>query len=1052
MINKLYHISDIHIRLYERQKEYRQVFNNLYKYLSKIENKNQSLVVFTGDLFHDKNTLSPQNVTIAYQLLDKISNILPIVLIQGNHDANYNNFNRMDSITPIINSLNKNNIYYINDDGFLQYDNLTFYLYNDKNSYTQIIREDDKIKIGLYHGVVNNCVSDNGFKLTNDNVNINTFNGMDYVLLGDIHKHQKLQDNIIYSGSLIQQNFKQTIDNHGVLVWDLKTNNHRLDQIDNDYCFAQIYYNGDNDIINSLNIKSKPKIKLYYNDVQLNKVNDFVDLLKSKYQVQFIRVIDNNINNKFSLNVVNQNKDININNITNTKFTNQLIKQYLSQKYNDFESIQSQVYQLNNKLNIQCLQQQEQSNNSLIKILSLQWSNMFKYGQNNIIDFTKDKNKIIGLLGQNRSGKSSVIDILLYSLFDKCSRTSTATQVINVNQDKFESKLLFSINDIKYQIIRQGKKSKRGNVSVKVQFGYFDENNQYISLNGLQRSDTNKIIQQYLGFNYDTFCNIFMSLQQSLSNSIIKQKQTERKQFLNKIFKIDYIQNLFQKSKSILQQKQLNYKIFKSKLEQVDLQELNNKKIQDLKTIQIKNLQKEQLEQSIKKLQQIKDKLISSIKPVDKDVVNLNKDNLTKLIQDNSNKLIQNTSLKEQFIKSNNKQAIEQEIKNLQLKIKTFDFDQLFKLKNKKSKYVKQIQEKNNQIIKQQMSYQKIKQSNNILNQLKYDQNCDYCMNNPFVLKAIHNKNNILQIKQFLEDTKKEKLQLEQLLKEVEDKLFKQNQVNQTQSILNTKQKQLNDIQKKQLQFEKQIIILNSNIQTNKNLLQRLQKSIKNIQLNKKIQQKLSMLKTKQNQTLSSYNEIEYSIISLINNIKQYQKKINQYSNNKLKMIQLQKELKIISYYNQSVNKKGIPLLVIKQLLPLIQFKVNDMLASITNFSINFLIEEDKLQIIMNYQNQKVRTPVQLGSGFQKFISNLLIKIAISQLSSLNKTNFFVIDEGFGAMDSFNLGNLGDLFDLLKSKIEHTIIISHIFNVVNYVDNRYDISIKNNYSKIQKFF
>jgi DNA repair exonuclease SbcCD nuclease subunit len=31
---------------------------------------------------------------------------------------------------------------------------------------------------------------------------------MDYVLLGDIHKHQKLQDNIIYSGSLIQQNFK----------------------------------------------------------------------------------------------------------------------------------------------------------------------------------------------------------------------------------------------------------------------------------------------------------------------------------------------------------------------------------------------------------------------------------------------------------------------------------------------------------------------------------------------------------------------------------------------------------------------------------------------------------------------------------------------------------------------------------------------------------------------------------------------------------------------------------------------------------------------------
>ena len=37
-INKIYHISDIHIRRYDRHLEYETVFNNLYNYLNGIKN------------------------------------------------------------------------------------------------------------------------------------------------------------------------------------------------------------------------------------------------------------------------------------------------------------------------------------------------------------------------------------------------------------------------------------------------------------------------------------------------------------------------------------------------------------------------------------------------------------------------------------------------------------------------------------------------------------------------------------------------------------------------------------------------------------------------------------------------------------------------------------------------------------------------------------------------------------------------------------------------------------------------------------------------------
>ena len=78
-IDKIYHISDIHIRLQKRHDEYRKVFNNLYQSL-KTEvvdglggDSKKGLIVITGDILHSKTELSPECVSITADFFQNLA-------------------------------------------------------------------------------------------------------------------------------------------------------------------------------------------------------------------------------------------------------------------------------------------------------------------------------------------------------------------------------------------------------------------------------------------------------------------------------------------------------------------------------------------------------------------------------------------------------------------------------------------------------------------------------------------------------------------------------------------------------------------------------------------------------------------------------------------------------------------------------------------------------------------------------------------------------------------------------------------------------------------
>lgn len=196
-IKRIFHMADLHIRLYKRKDEYKEVFITLYDDI-KNRFKKGDIILIAGDLCHTKVEMSPEMIILLSDFLNNLADIGPTLVIAGNHDANLNNPDRMDAIYPIIENLKHKNLIYLKHSGLYKMANITFSVmgvFEKKEKYKRADAiSDNSTKIAIYHGPVNNSVTDTGHVIANDKMEISFFDGFDIVLLGDIHKRQNLQE------------------------------------------------------------------------------------------------------------------------------------------------------------------------------------------------------------------------------------------------------------------------------------------------------------------------------------------------------------------------------------------------------------------------------------------------------------------------------------------------------------------------------------------------------------------------------------------------------------------------------------------------------------------------------------------------------------------------------------------------------------------------------------------------------------------------------------------------------------------------------------------
>lgn len=587
-IKYVYHISDIHIQNTQRHDEYQEVFDRLYeKMISMMGNtskRERSLLVVTGDIMHSKTQIHSNGYRVAKYFFKKISSICDVILIAGNHDCNLTNPSDLDALSVVMDDsgkikndapiLIKNednyNIYYLRDTGFYQYQNIIFGV---TSMYDKKLLSADKLKgniynkndtrnkyvIALFHGTIDKSEIDSGYKL-NSRLNAGDFAGYDYVMLGDIHKFQYMnkEKTIAYSGSLIQQNHGETINDHGFLLWNLLEKKSKHYNIFNDYGYCTIEISNGEMI--ATEIPNKPTFRFRLENTTQQEYFEVKNVLTHNYkEYQITREPSFSFNMKHGLikgnglNIIDK-KDINHTNI---------IKKYLETQCDGDEI--NKIIKIHEQICAELTSKKKggferSSKIQFWDIIELQFSDMLLYGKDNVIDFTKyDADQVIGIIAPNHYGKSSIVDILLFSLFGKWSRGASG-DIIRHGAKSMSCSVTFRIGSDTYVITRTGTKSKIGenekHRTTKVRKGlakttvnfirirYDDDGNQIIKeMTGDKKPETDKIITDIIG-TYDDYVNTCVCLQQQYDgNDFVYMKETDRKEYLLNVLGISIFKN-----------------------------------------------------------------------------------------------------------------------------------------------------------------------------------------------------------------------------------------------------------------------------------------------------------------------------------------------------------------------------------------------------------------------------------------------------------------------------------------------------------------------------
>lgn len=506
------HLADIHIPInlhVKRHDEYNEVFENLYHELMKLPSN--KLIIIAGDLVNTKLRTENETLIMAQNFLSRLSSIAPTIVGIGNHDFAENNLERVNSVEAICNTLP--DIHVLKTTGIYTINNL-WLVFNSLYDLKFIHRKDIQTThpvYALYHGSLVGAMMDNGTLIKSPHSKryptITDFDGFDAVILGHVHKFQKLKPHIAYSGSLIQQNYGESIEHHGMLLWDIKTHTSTHVEIPNPYAY----------------------ITLTVDKGELMEIDkDKLKTVASKYlRVRYCKTPDTTPSQLEKLETQ-----------LNTMYT---IKEstYKSQdisKSTDAEHPQDNVVTLDTELqliNEMCntdicdqvlfLHKDLHINHTNIyhvwRPLVMEFKNVFIYGNNHInrINFITG---ITDICAPNTHGKSSIVYTLLFTLFDKISTHSDKkTDILHKNAESGYAELLFICNGQKFHIkkdITLMKRSARNTHGAlyKTQFHRINSDDTRTCLNGTSETETIKTIEKYVG-----------TLPQFINNNLISTKQ-----------------------------------------------------------------------------------------------------------------------------------------------------------------------------------------------------------------------------------------------------------------------------------------------------------------------------------------------------------------------------------------------------------------------------------------------------------------------------------------------------------------------------------------------
>jgi len=1050
-VYKIAHIADTHIKNLKFHYEYKIVFEQLYETLRK---EKVDYIVHCGDIAHTKTQISPEFVELCSDFFASLARIAPTYIILGNHDGNLKNSTRQDALTPIVKALNLPDLHLLKNAGeVLVGPHIAFNVLSVFDEENWVMPSDpERINIALYHGSVSGVKTDTGWVMTHGDHDVSIFGGHDFAMLGDIHKTNQILDDegrVRYPGSTVQQNHGETNDK-GFLIWEIEskdnfTVSHHV--LLNPKPFVTIELTPKGRMPRGTKVPPGARLRLVSNNnLPLDVMRKAVEVAKHRFKPESITFLNRAAGERGTVEIGTGFK---VENLRDKGVQENLIREYLTD-YEPSEEMLERVYELNRKYNSQIEETEEVARNVNWNINKFEWDNLFNYGEGNSVDFT-NLNGIVGIFGKNFSGKSSIIDGLLYTMFNTTSKNERKNyNIINQNRKDCRGIVELQVGEKVYTIERDSTKyvkKLKGEVTnearTNLDFSGVDPVvGEAVSLNGTTRNETDAHIRKRFGTVEDFLLTSMSSQLDSLS--FIKEGSTRRKEILAKFLDLDIFERKFKLAhedcadlKGLI--RRVGETNYDNDIALAEVQceearkELDNEVV--ICALERQNLSDAQLEYAALTEQ------IESIPAERLDIMSLLelKSSLGKKIEETNLNIVE---LKQEVV------GYDAKLKDYDDFLTTIDIEELLEKKKQHDEFKQKYDDTVNRARLMDNDYKGLSKKIELLDEVPCGDQFPLC--------------------QFIKDAHQAAVELPSLeidiINEIEDaKNYKTKivSVNSAEMITVIDNYNTTIINKNNIEIEKRdnkvsIEKLYAKIKAHRDSLNMTQNKIDLYEEKKDLIKNIESLLDSRGEVQKIVDSSQNSILvveDLINNhhrqIGSLEQKVESLHDKKKELHDIREEYASYDLFMRCTHSNGIAYDIIKKRLPVINSEVAKVLANIVDFEIFFQEDGRKLDILIKHPQHDAR-PIEMGSGAEKTVAAMAIRLALLSVSSLPKGNIFILDEPGTALDADNMEGFIRILQLIKMYFKTVILISHVDSLKDIVDVEITIDKIGGYARVSQ--
>ena len=868
-------------------------------------------------------------------------------------------------------------------------------------------------------------------------------------------KIKKKQHKKIYPGSTVQQNHGET-DDKGFLIWEIEDKNKfdvRHIAIPNPRPFITIKLDENGKFDETANIKPNARIRVMADsNISANEIRKTLDIIKVKFQpesVTFLNKATNRIDITETITKM-ENEDLRA-----VETQEKLLAEYLKD-YNPTADILQKVYELNKKYNSIAEENEEISRNIRWSIKSLKWDNLFNYGKGNSIDFQK-LNGIVGVFGKNYSGKSSIVDSMLWGIQNSTSKNVRKNvNIINQNKDNCRAVVDLIVDNKQYTIERTAEKYTKKlsgeetlEAKTDVTFSVCDETEsedcekfEKGNLNGLDRNETDKNIRKVFGTLEDF---LFTSMSSQLGSlDFINEGSTRRKEILGKFLDLDIFAKKYKLSNNEATELKAALKRLETRNHDQEILEASIK-LADLKAKSDQQQSEcEQIKNEIKVLTEEINNIniqIASMPKIDVVDIDAAKASLAKISAD-IEKL-------QKIMKENSDFYVEKEraLDSAKKVVAGINIEKINKSKVLITEKTKELDSLLMQINDLEKEVARDTKDIQILDEVPCGDSFPTCK---FLTSAFSKKEVIKEKNDLVTITNKRKQEVEKILEKLNPTEIEKS-ISSRNLILEKIRNMETIIANKKLENEQ----LNGKIIISNTMAEKLEEKIDNYYKNEEIAIKLNEInKTKQTlvdkntKLTNQLNVCEGSIIKLHREYGSLEQKQSDLQEAKAELAKLREEYSAISMFEKAMHSNGISYDIIRKKLPVINEEIAKILANIVSFEIFFEDDGKKLDILIKHPKYEKR-PIELASGAEKSLAAMAIRLALTKITSLPVGDIMILDEPATALDEENMEGFTRMLDMLKTHYKTILLISHLPELKDIADTQILINNIDGYANVE---